>query len=38
VRTAWKDRIQKYRETAEVRAEEFGSHLDDAVLNDGGGR
>jgi carbonic anhydrase/acetyltransferase-like protein (isoleucine patch superfamily) len=34
VRTAWEDRIQRYRETAEVRAEEFGSHLDDTVLDD----
>ena len=38
VRTAWEDRIQRYRETAEVRAEEFGSHLDDVVVEDGGGR
>jgi carbonic anhydrase/acetyltransferase-like protein (isoleucine patch superfamily) len=38
VRTAWEDRIQRYKETAEVRAEEFGSHLDDTVLEDGGGR
>jgi carbonic anhydrase/acetyltransferase-like protein (isoleucine patch superfamily) len=38
VRTAWEDRIQRYRETAEVRAEEFGTHLDDTVLEDGGGR
>jgi carbonic anhydrase/acetyltransferase-like protein (isoleucine patch superfamily) len=37
VKTAWEDRIQRYRETAEVRAEEFGSHLDDTVLDDGGG-
>jgi hypothetical protein len=33
VRTAWEDRIQRYRETAEVRAEEFGSHLDDIVMD-----
>ena len=38
VRTAWEDRIQRYRETAEVRAEEFGSHRDDTVLEGGGGR
>jgi carbonic anhydrase/acetyltransferase-like protein (isoleucine patch superfamily) len=38
VRTAWEDRIQRYRETAEVRAEEFGSHLDDTVVEDGGRR
>src|SRR5215203_6154539 len=37
VKTAWEDRIQRYRETAEVRAEEFGSHLDDTVLDDGSG-
>jgi carbonic anhydrase/acetyltransferase-like protein (isoleucine patch superfamily) len=37
VRTAWEDRIQRYRETAEVRAEEFGSHLDDTILDDGTG-
>jgi carbonic anhydrase/acetyltransferase-like protein (isoleucine patch superfamily) len=37
VRTAWENRIQRYRETAEVRAEEFGSHLDDTVLDDGSG-
>jgi carbonic anhydrase/acetyltransferase-like protein (isoleucine patch superfamily) len=33
VRTAWEDRISRYRETAEVRAQEFGSHLGDEVLN-----
>jgi carbonic anhydrase/acetyltransferase-like protein (isoleucine patch superfamily) len=33
VRTAWEDRIQRYTETAEVRAEEFGSHLNDTVLD-----
>ena len=38
VRTAWEDRIQRYRETAEVRAEEFASHLEDAVVEDGGRR
>jgi hypothetical protein len=38
VRTAWEDRIQRYRETAEVRAEEFGSHLDDIVMDSGTGR
>jgi len=37
VKTAWEERIQRYRETAEVRAEEFGSHLDDTVLDDGSG-
>jgi carbonic anhydrase/acetyltransferase-like protein (isoleucine patch superfamily) len=38
VRTAWEDRIQRYTETAEVRAEEFGSHLDDIVMDSGTGR
>jgi carbonic anhydrase/acetyltransferase-like protein (isoleucine patch superfamily) len=38
VRTAWEDRIQRYRATAEVRAEEFGSHLDDTIVDDGTGR
>ena len=35
VRTAWEDRIRRYRETAEVRAEEFGSYHDDVNLKDG---
>lgn len=34
VRTAWEDRISRYRETAEVRSEEFGAHLEDSVLDD----
>jgi carbonic anhydrase/acetyltransferase-like protein (isoleucine patch superfamily) len=38
VSRAWEDRIQRYRETAEVRAEEFGSHLDDTVLDNSTGR
>jgi carbonic anhydrase/acetyltransferase-like protein (isoleucine patch superfamily) len=38
VRTGWENRIQRYKETAEVRAEEFGSHLDDTVPEDGVGR
>jgi carbonic anhydrase/acetyltransferase-like protein (isoleucine patch superfamily) len=38
VRVEWEDRIHRYRETAEVRGQEFGSHLDDTVLEDGGGR
>jgi len=38
VRTAWEGRIQRYRQTAEVRAEEFGSHLDDTVMDSGAGR
>jgi carbonic anhydrase/acetyltransferase-like protein (isoleucine patch superfamily) len=37
VKTAWEDRIQRYRETAEVRAKEFGSHLDDTIVDDGTG-
>jgi len=37
VKTAWEERIQRYRESAEVRAEEFGSHLEDTVLDDGTG-
>ena len=38
VRTVWEDRIQRYKETAEVRAEEFGSHFEDAVLEGGAER
>lgn len=38
VSTAWEDRIQRYRETAEVRAEEFGSHFDDTALDNSTGR
>jgi carbonic anhydrase/acetyltransferase-like protein (isoleucine patch superfamily) len=38
VRTAWADRIQRYRETAEVRAQEFGSHLGDTVVDERTGR
>ena len=37
VRTAWENRIQRYRETAEVMTKEVGSHLDDTVLDNGGG-
>jgi carbonic anhydrase/acetyltransferase-like protein (isoleucine patch superfamily) len=33
VRTAWEDRITRYTETAEIRAEEFGSHFEDVVLD-----
>jgi carbonic anhydrase/acetyltransferase-like protein (isoleucine patch superfamily) len=33
VRTAWEDRVSRYREIAEVRAQEFGSHLGDKVLD-----
>src|ERR671921_303299 len=35
VRTAWEDRVARYRETAEVRSQEFGAHLQDAVLDPG---
>jgi hypothetical protein len=35
VQTAWEDRIQKYRQTAEVRSDEFGSHSEDVVLDPG---
>src|SRR5215216_1684195 len=35
VRTAWEDRVARYRETAEVRSREFGAHLQDAVLDPG---
>jgi carbonic anhydrase/acetyltransferase-like protein (isoleucine patch superfamily) len=38
VRTAWENRIQRYKETAEVRAEEFGSHLGDTVVDERTGR
>ncbi len=33
VETAWEDRVSRYRETAEVRAAEFGSHSDDVILD-----
>ena len=33
VQTAWEDRISRYKQTAEVRSQEFGSHLDDVVLD-----
>ena len=36
VKTEWEDRIQRYKETAEVRSEEFGSHFDDTVFVDNG--
>ena len=36
VRTAWEDRVTRYRETAEVRSAEFGAHLEDVVLEDAG--
>lgn len=32
VRAAWENRISRYKEIAEVRSKEFGSHLDDEVL------
>ena len=33
VRTAWEDRIARYRETAEVRSREFSAHLEDTILD-----
>src|SRR5215218_6955408 len=33
VRTAWENRIQRYKETAEVRSREFGAHREDTVLD-----
>ena len=33
VRTAWEDRIARYRESAEVRSREFGAHREDTVLD-----
>jgi hypothetical protein len=38
VGTAWENRIRRYRETAEVRAQELGSHVDDTVVDDRTGR
>jgi carbonic anhydrase/acetyltransferase-like protein (isoleucine patch superfamily) len=35
VRTAWEDRVSRYRETAEVRSAEFGAHFEDVVLENG---
>jgi carbonic anhydrase/acetyltransferase-like protein (isoleucine patch superfamily) len=35
VRTAWEDRVSRYRDVAEVRAQEFGSHLEDDILDAG---
>lgn len=35
VRTAWEDRVTRYRETTEVRSEEFGVHSGDVVLDAG---
>jgi carbonic anhydrase/acetyltransferase-like protein (isoleucine patch superfamily) len=32
VRTAWEDRVERYRQSTEVRATELGSHFDDVVL------
>jgi carbonic anhydrase/acetyltransferase-like protein (isoleucine patch superfamily) len=34
VRTAWENRVARYRETAEVRSEEFGVHFEDVILDD----
>jgi carbonic anhydrase/acetyltransferase-like protein (isoleucine patch superfamily) len=33
VTTAWEDRAARYREIAEVRAREFGAHIDDAIVS-----
>ena len=33
VRTAWEERVSRCREIAKVRAQEFGSHLGDEVLD-----
>jgi carbonic anhydrase/acetyltransferase-like protein (isoleucine patch superfamily) len=33
VQTAWEDRVSRYREIAEVRAQEFGNHRRDEVLD-----
>ena len=35
VRTAWEERVARYRESAEVRSREFGAHLEDTVLETG---
>ena len=34
VQTAWEDRVARYRETAEVRSEEFGEHAGDVILEE----
>jgi carbonic anhydrase/acetyltransferase-like protein (isoleucine patch superfamily) len=34
VRTEWEDRAARYRETTEVRSQEFGAHADDEVLTE----
>jgi carbonic anhydrase/acetyltransferase-like protein (isoleucine patch superfamily) len=33
VRTAWEERIARYKESAEVRSREFGAHREDTVLD-----
>jgi hypothetical protein len=35
VRTAWEDRVARYKETAEVRSREFGAPLQHVVLGPG---
>lgn len=35
VRTDWEDRVTRYRESAEVRSQEFAAHLEDDVLDAG---
>jgi hypothetical protein len=32
VRTAWTDRVTRYREVAEVRSAEYAAHADDEVV------
>jgi carbonic anhydrase/acetyltransferase-like protein (isoleucine patch superfamily) len=34
VRTGWEDRIERYRQSTEVRATEFASHFDDVTIKD----
>jgi carbonic anhydrase/acetyltransferase-like protein (isoleucine patch superfamily) len=34
VETSWKNRLQRYKEIAEVRSKEFGAHLDDIILHE----
>jgi carbonic anhydrase/acetyltransferase-like protein (isoleucine patch superfamily) len=33
VQTAWEDRISRYKQTAVIRSQEFGSHLNDVFLD-----
>ena len=34
IEMAWEDRVARYRETAEVRSEEFGAHAGDVILDE----